>query len=396
MTTSRRQFIKAVGASGVAVAGAPLFTARGSEAIAGMRSARPIAPGAVHPLELAARTRLQAQSAIPLDSNENPNGASRGALDAVRGALSKAPQYPYEFVEDLRFAIADLHNVGAENVLIGSGSSEILRMALYAFASPDRHLVTAAPTYEDPAYYAQLMGADVTAVQVDGSLKLDLTRMAAASRRAGLVFVCNPNNPTGTIHGEAAIADFVRTVRQNSRDTVVMIDEAYHEYVEDPSHKTAIPLAAGNPNVIVARTFSKVFGMAGLRVGYAIANPNLIATMASHRLVHGVNLLGAVAAKACAPDAVHIANERRLNSAAREFIRSWFNNAGFVTVPSHANYIMANIRRDSLDFQYRCAELGVLVGRPFPPLNSHARISIGTMDEMRKASEVFRRVLGRG
>jgi histidinol-phosphate aminotransferase len=175
----------------------------------------------------------------------------------------------------------------------------------------------------------------------------------------------------------------------------VLIDEAYHEYVEDPSHATAIPLAAGNSNVIVSRTFSKVFGMAGLRVGYAIANPNVIATMLPHRLVHGVNLLGAIAAKACAADAAHIASERKLNSAAREYVRGWFNNAGFQTPPSHANYIMANIRRDSLDFQYRCAELGVLVGRPFPPLNSHARISVGTMDEMRKATEVFRRVLGR-
>jgi histidinol-phosphate aminotransferase len=217
--------------------------------------------------------------------------------------------------------------------------------------------------------------------------------MATASRGAGLTFLCNPNNPTGTIHPANGIADFVRNVRQNSRDTVILIDEAYHEYVEDPSHRSALPLAVANQNVIVSRTFSKVFGMAGLRVGYAIARPEVIAGMLRHRLVHGVNLLGASAAKACVADAAHVASERQLNRAARDYASTWFANAGFQVTPSHANFLMVNIRRDSLSFQYSCAEQGVLVGRPFPPLNTHARISIGTMDEMRRSTEVFRRVL---
>jgi histidinol-phosphate aminotransferase len=391
MPSSRRTFIKALGAGGAAAAGLPFVTARGTEALAAARS---LTRGALpHPLEATGRLRQQTQAYIPLDSNENPNGASKGALDAVRSALSRAAEYPFEFVEELRTTIAGVHKVDAECVLVGSGSSEILRMALYSCVTPQKHLVTAAPTYEDPAYYAQLLGADVQAVRVDTALRLDLARMATASRGAGLTFLCNPNNPTGTIHPANVIADFVRNVRQNSRDTVILIDEAYHEYVEDPSHRSALPLAVANQNVIVSRTFSKVFGMAGLRVGYAIARPEVIAGMVRHRLVHGVNLLGASAAKACVTDAAHVASERQLNRAARDYASTWFANAGFQVTPSHANFLMVNIRRDSLSFQYSCAEQGVLVGRPFPPLNTHARISIGTMDEMRRSTEVFRRVL---
>jgi histidinol-phosphate aminotransferase len=393
MGISRRNFLRAVAASGAGVTALPFISGRGSEALAGYRASR--LAGALHPLELAARARLNHQDAIQLDSNENPYGASKGAQDAVRNELPNAPYYPYEFVESLRTTVADLHKVDIDSVLIGSGSSEILRMALYAFVSPQRHLVTAAPTYEDPAYYAQLNGADVRAVHVDASLRLDLPRMAAAARGSGLVFFCNPNNPTGTLYRPDAVNDFVRSVRQNSSDTVILIDEAYQEYVEDPAHRSAIPLATENRNVIVSRTFSKIFGMAGLRVGYAIAHPDTTYAMSPHRLIHGVNLFGASAARACVTDSSHIGTQRRLNREAREFIHLWFENAGYKVTPSHASYIMVDIRRDTANFQYDCASYGVLVGRPFPPLNTHARISIGSMDDMRKASDVFRRILSR-
>jgi histidinol-phosphate aminotransferase len=397
MTLSRRSFIRTLGASGAGVAAMPFVAARGSEALAGARAAAALsaAAGSTPPSEAALRLATLQQAALHLGTNENPNGPSRAALDAVRAAFAIAAEYPYEYVEDLRLTIADMHGINPDSVLIGSGSSEILRMALYACVTPQKHLVTAAPTYEDPAYYAQLLGADIQSVRVDAALKLDLPRMAAAARNAGLVFLCNPNNPTGTLHSATTIADFVRTVRQNSRDTVVLIDEAYHEFVDDPSHKSAVHLAAENPNVILSRTFSKAFGMAGLRVGYAVARPDTLAPLLPHRLVHGVNLLGARAAKACVRDDAHIANERRLNQAARQFTAEWFQTAGYQVTPSHANFILVNIRRDSLAFQYSCAELGVLVGRPFPPLTTHARISIGSMDDMRKAVDVFRRVLGR-
>jgi histidinol-phosphate aminotransferase len=392
MTHSRRSFIRDLGAAGAGFAALPFITARGAESMVAHRT---ITPGAAHPAEIIARARRAAQGAIQLDSNENPYGASMPAQNAVRSALPKAAVYPYEYVEELRSSIAELHKVDPNSVLIGSGSSEILRMALYAFVSPARHLVTAAPTYEDPAYYASLLGADVQAVPVDASLGLDTRRMVTASRGAGLVFFCNPNNPTGTLHPPAVVNDFVRGVRQAARDAVVLIDEAYHEYVEDPVHKSALPLAVENRNVILSRTFSKAFGLAGLRIGYAVAHPETINAMLPHRLVHGVNLFGASAAYACARDEAHLKTQRRLNSEARQFTQNWFESAGYIVTPSHANYLMVNIRRDTSDFQYDCADFGVLVGRPFPPLNTYSRISIGTIDEMRRATEVFKRVLAR-
>jgi histidinol-phosphate aminotransferase len=279
-------------------------------------------------------------------------------------------------------------------VLLGCGSTEILRMAVHAFTSPSRALVTAAPTFEEPANRAQALGVEVRAVPVRrDDLRLDLAAMAAQAGDAGLVFVNNPNNPTGTLHPAGAIADHVRRVLAESPHAVVLVDEAYHEYVEDPAYASALPLALESPRVIVSRTFSKAYGLAGLRVGYALMQPAAREAMARHQLGIGVNVLGASAARAALADRGLVARERRLNHEARAYTRRFFESAGYRVAPSEANFLMADIRRDVKAFQAACRERDVLVGRPFPPLATHARVSIGTMDEMRAAVDVFRRVL---
>jgi histidinol-phosphate aminotransferase len=314
-------------------------------------------------------------------------------MAGIRAALGEASRYPLTSPEGLRKAIAAAHGVSVDNVLLGCGSTEVLRMAVDAFTSRTRALVTATPTFEVPADRAYVIGAPVDAVPVDAELRLDLPAMAARSAGAGLVFLNNPNNPTGTLHSARAVNDFVRRVLADSPDTTILVDEAYHEYVEDPSYATALPLAMETPRVIVSRTFSKVYGLAGLRVGYAIAHPDTVKAMARHQLDVAVNVLGVSAAQAALADRDLVARERRLNHEAREFTQRFFEAAGYRVAPSHANFFMADIRRDSKDFQGACEKQGVLVGRPFPPLTTHARVSIGTMDEMRAAVEVFKRVL---
>ena len=388
MPLSRRSFVRAIGLGGATVMTAPLIGARGREALAAELRAGLGASGAsLEPAALAA-------GVIRLSSNENPRGPCAAALQGLQGALGEASRYPFTPPEELRAAIAAAHRVRVENVLLGCGSTEVLRMAVDACCSPARALVTALPTFEEPAARAEVIGAPVRAVRVDADLRLDLAAMTAASNGAGLVFVNNPNNPTGTLHPARAITDFVRRTLAAEPTVTILIDEAYHEYVEDPAYATAMPIALENPRVIVSRTFSKVYGLAGLRVGYAIGQPETLKALARHQLGMGINVLAAAAARAALGDRALVSREQRLNHEARDFTRRYFEGAGYRVAPSQANFLMADIRRDAKGFQDACRTHDVLVGRPFPPLATHARVSIGTMDEMRAAVDVFRRVLG--
>jgi len=378
MSVSRRSFVRALGAGGVGALVLPALSARGREALAAAPSPPPTA------------------TAIRLDSNENPNGPGPAALEAIRDVFSETSRYPDRPEEMLQERIARAHGLSADRVLTGCGSTEILRMAVDRFTTPGRGLVTAAPTFEEPARFAKRIGSPVAAVPLDDALKLDLPAMAAKATGAGLVYVCNPNNPTATAHGAKAVKDLVARVRRESPDTIVLIDEAYFEYVDDPAYATAIPLAMEDPRVIVARTFSKVFGLAGLRVGWAAGDPATLEALATRKLPSGVNLMGAAAATATVGDAAHVERERRLNREARALTRRFFESAGYRVVDSEANFMMVNIRRDPRAFRAACREHDVMVGRPFPPLDTYARISIGTMDEMRRAVDVFRQVLKSG
>ena len=396
MHLSRRSFVKTASVGGLGALTVPLIAARGSEALRETALLEPNAlAGFAHPSDERRAYRLAAADAIRLDSNENPNGPGSAALEAIRAMFREAPRYPDAPITSLQEAIARQLKVASENVLLGCGSGEILRLAVYAFTSPERALVTGAPSFEDPAWNAQMTRAPVRASAVDSALRLDLGRMLDDSNGAGLIFLCNPNNPTATVHGAAAVRDFIAQVNSRAPECVILVDEAYHEYVDDPAYATAIPLAMENPRVVVVRTFSKVFGMAGLRVGFAIGRPETLRQMQRHRLPNNINVLGAAAAVATLPDAAHIDAERRANREAREFTRAALDKMGFKSNPSNTNFLMVPIGRDSREFKTACAAHGILVGRPFPPLTTHARISIGTMDEMKKAVDVFKQVLTR-
>jgi histidinol-phosphate aminotransferase len=242
----------------------------------------------------------------------------------------------------------------------------------------------------------------VVAVPVTRDLKLDLDGMVEGARGAGLVFFCNPNNPTGTVHSAYAVTEFVDRVQRVSPGTTVLIDEAYHHYVEDRSYETALPLALERSNVAICRTFSKLYGMAGLRLGYAVGRPETIAALRRQRLANSVNALVAPAAAAALGEdgpearrrtAEYVAREQARNHEAREFTRKALAEIGYPSLPSEANFIIVDVRRDVREFQRACADRGVLIGRPFPPLMTHSRISIGTMEEMTAAVGIFRTVL---
>jgi len=383
MSVSRRSFVAAIGGGTASLIASPLITWRGHESLFAFQSPEP----------LSERLLASQPGMVRLDSNENPNGPGARALNAITQHFTGSNRYPVKEPQDLIAIIAKLHGVAPANVILGCGSGELLRAAVYAFTSPTKGIVAPEPTFEAPGNFAKFLKHPVIAPKVDAKLRIDLDAMADGAKGAGLVYVCNPNNPTATVHGKSDIAAHVEKVNRSSPETTILIDEAYHEYVEDKSYATAIPMALTNPRVVVTRTFSKVFGMAGLRAGYAIGQPETVQKMQPWLLGSNVNQLALAAAAATVGDAAHIAAEVHKNAEARALTRKFFENAGYTVHAAEANFLMVDIHRDPKAFKLECAKQKVAIGRAFPPLPTHARVSIGTLPEMKKAIAVFRTAL---
>lgn len=386
MSLSRRGFITRL-APGRDAHAAALIAARGREALVAESLYSEVG-------ELLPPTGRE----IRISSNENPLGPGQHALDAITGKFPEAGRYPFNSTPNesaLVGAVAQKFGVKNENVVMGAGSGEILTNAVRAFTSPARPLVTAWPSFENPYNTAEKIGTPIRAIPLDAQLRIDIPKMVAAVKGAGLVFFCNPNNPTATVHGATAVADFVKEVQQQSPDTVILLDEAYHDYVTDSSYKSGIELAMSTPNVFVARTFSKAYGMAGLRIGYAVGQPAVIKRLARYKMPYNVSVPGIAAGMASLSNQAHIDQERARNTEVRAFTVRAFEQMGFKGTDSQANFIFVDLKRPAKPFRDACAQQGVLVGRDFPPYEkTHCRISIGTMDEMQRAVEVFRKVLG--
>ena len=388
MSLSRRALFGAFGA-GASAPDVALITARGREELVDELG------------ELAGEASVSAPAQdgeIIISSNENPLGPSDNTLAAIRDAFNEAGRYPTNATPNM----ADVSNVLAEkfgterrNIVLGAGSGELLKNAAHAFTNSDKHLVTASPTYLQPSRVARFVGAEVEAIPVRADGKLDLDGMARAARGAGLIFVCNPNNPTSTVHTASDIEAFVNTVRRTSPDTVVFFDEAYHEYATDPDYESAVSLALETPNVFVTRTFSKCYGMAGMRFGYGVGHSETMRTLRRYALTFNTNTPAVGAAYAALQERNFVAKEQERNTAARQFTIDFFDRAGFTAMDSQTNFIFVDLDRPASEFRNACREHGVRVGRDFPPMEkTHSRISIGTMDEMHRATQVFGQVLG--
>lgn len=382
MSLSRRGFVRTVGLGTTGMLSSSLIIGRG--------------------LEAATFEPQQAQvpyddGIIRISSNENARGPGPKAIQAIHEAMTPrmGRGYPPDHTAELVETVADTYGVATDNVVIGTGSGTILAGGTRAFCSGTKPLVTAAPTYGTPESTARRIGAAVRSVPVDRSLGLDLDGMAAASPGAGMIFVCNPNNPTGTVHGAAAIESFVRQVKRASPETAILIDEAYIDYAHDLTVATAAPLAMEFPGVFITRSLSKAHGMAGLRVGYAVGQKETLDAIRAAWELGSMNTLSAAAATASILDPDHIADERRENARVRQFTVNAFRDLGFDAFESHTNFIFVDLGRPAAVFRDACLEQGVRIGRDFPPMEqTHSRISLGTMEEMEASVRVFRRVLG--
>lgn len=352
---SRRHFARLLGA-GAAVAAFPSVIARG-------------APGAP----------------VLLNSNENPYGPSAAAMKAMRDALGEVFRYPDDAEAALAETVARHHGLSTSEVLLGNGSSDILRLAAAAFLGTGRKLVTANPTFESLWRHAPA-GTEIVKVDLNAAFAHDVPKMLEAAKDASLVYVCNPNNPTATITPKAAVKALLDGLPASA---FVLVDEAYHHYVESSDYESVAPLVRSKPNLIVARTFSKVFAMAGLRCGYALGQKATLERLAAHQAYNALNLLALVAANASLDDAAHVTASRKKNHDVRAWTVAELEKLGYRTLPSEANFMMVELRREVRPVLTAFRERGVHVGRLFPPLPRHLRVTVGTAEEMARFVEVF-------
>ncbi len=330
---------------------------------------------------------------IRLNHNESSYGPSPNALAAIQRAAASSSRYPDAAADDLRARLAEYHGVTPDEIVVGCGASEVMRMSVDAYAGPRKRLITALPTYTWPAEAARRAGAEIVAVPLTREYAHDLDAMrAAVGDGAGLAYICNPNNPTGTLTKHADIEAFVRALPPTM---YVLVDEAYHHYVRESSgYKSFIDARLDDPRVIVVRTFSTVFGLAGLRVGYAVAAPDTARTLAAQRLVDGVNAAAACAAIAALDDREYLRASVQRNANDRQELYNQANARMLKGIDSHANFVMLNAVENAVDVSERLRSLGVLVPPPFPRFYTYLRVSLGSAFEMRAFWRAWDRAAG--
>jgi histidinol-phosphate aminotransferase len=328
----------------------------------------------------------KASDVVRLSSNENPYGPSPAALKAMTAAFAIAWKYPDETQEDLVEALAKLNQVSKEHILPGAGSGEILKVSVAAFTGPDKKLVVGDPTFEACAAHAKASQAEIVKVKLNAAYAHDLPKMLEVPG-VGLHYVCNPNNPTASLTPKADLRAFLAKV---PRETIVLVDEAYHHFVESSDYESVIPLVKDYPNLIVARTFSKIYGMAGLRCGYCVAQPDKIELMRTQQSWDSISIMAIVAARASLDDAAQVSNGLKYNSEVRKYVCSELDKLKFTYIPSQANFMMIDMRREVKPLIAAFKDRKVQVGRLFPPLPNFMRVTIGTKPQMERFVAVFK------
>jgi histidinol-phosphate aminotransferase len=335
-------------------------------------------------------TSLTGGNVVRLSSNENPYGPSQKALQAMTDSFGLACRYPDEHNNVLIDKLAKLNNVDRNEILLGDGSGEILKLCAETFTGTQNgKLVAADPTFEAILNNASANGAEVVKVQLTSSFAHDLSKMLAAAK-GGLIYVCNPNNPTASITPKDELHDFIA---KTPPETMILLDEAYFHYADSPDYESAIPLVKDHPNLIVSRTFSKIYGMAGLRCGYCVAQKETIERMRRNQMWDSVNCMALAAATASLDDLDHVPNGQRSIQEAKTFTTTELEEMGYKCIPSQANFIMFDCKRPVVPLIKAMKEHNVHVGRLFPALPNHMRLTIGKKSEMETFVAAFREVI---
>jgi histidinol-phosphate aminotransferase len=380
---ARRKFVRDV----VAILGSASVAPLGSSAQVRSRQAA------------AAATKDSADKKIDYDkfaklaNNENPYGPSEAVMKAMNDAWKYANRYGYPD-GGIVATIAEHHGVKPENIILGCGSSEILKIVDDAFLPDHKLVIGVDPTYETVYRYTTNSKAKAIAIPLTKTYDADIHAIIRATklnaRDVGLVYICNPNNPTGKIVPKQDIKLLLNSIPE---DITVFIDEAYHHFVDDPNYEPSIKYVMEGRKVIVARTFSKIAGLAGMRLGYAVATPEIIELLKPLVVSYNTNAVVKYGGAAALKDTAHEAKMKQLNKEVRDRTMNELRAMGYELIPSQTNFFMVNLKTDVTPVGKEFEKREILVGRKFPPMNEWLRVSVGTEDEMNRFMKAFNEIV---
>ncbi|NND14941.1 MAG: histidinol-phosphate aminotransferase family protein [Eudoraea sp.] len=334
---------------------------------------------------------IPATGPVRLSSNENPYGPSARVREVIKQNFDNACRYPFSYLRGLVGMIAEKEGVSKDHVVVTGGSTEGLKACGLVFGSNKKEIVAADPTFQALLRYAENFGSKVHRVPLNETMHHDLEAMGdKINPNTGLVFICNPNNPTGTLLNKNALVDFCNTYE---KDTMIFSDEAYYDFIMEPEYPSMITLVKEGKNVVVSKTFSKVYGLAGLRIGYLIARPDL-ATKLKASIMAMSNVLAIEAAKEALRDDEFYTYSLLQNTKAKELIYNTLDDLELPHIKSHTNFIFFKTGRSIHELIPAMREEGVLIGRPFPPKLDWARISTGTLEETALFNGALSKILG--
>lgn len=328
---------------------------------------------------------------IHIDANENPMGPSEPARQAIINITPRGGRYLFNGEEELAELFSKQEGLSPESVVPFAGSSEPLHFTVLAFTGKDRPLVIADPGYEAPMWAAQVSGAPIMKVPLadpKGEAKHDIKAMLAASSNPGVIYICNPNNPTGTCTPRS---DIEYAVANAPKDTVLLIDEAYIHFCDAPR---SLDFVKEGKNVIVLRTFSKLYGMAGIRMGFAVGRPDLLKKITPFGGMNALPVTAVAAAKASLNDADLVSARMQIVADIRRQTLAWLKSQGYTTTPSESNCFMLDVRRPGKEVQAALGAKEMYVGRIWPAWPTSLRITVGTPVEMMAFRKAFTEVMG--
>jgi histidinol-phosphate aminotransferase len=369
MELSRRSFLHTAALTSAAVAALPLLT-ESQLAEAQRRKPRPAIPA----------------GAVRIDANENPLGPCAVACSTITSLIPESGRYDSDLTTKLAQTFADQEGLKPEYVSVYAGSSEPLHYSVLAFTSPTRAFVTADPGYEAGMYAAKLNNAPIVKVPLTETHAHDVKGMLAAAPQGGVFYICNPNNPTGTTTPREQIE---YALEHKPEGSILLIDEAYIHFSDMPH---SIDLVKADKDVIVLRTFSKLYGMAGVRCGLAVGRPDLLEKLSKYGM-NPMPIMAVAAATASLSDPQIIAQRRAINSSLRGETFAWLEKNNYTYIPSVSNCFMVNTKRPGHTVMAAMAEKDVYIGRVWPIMPTWVRITVGTQNDMAQFQTAFKQVM---
>jgi len=363
------------------------FSRRSFLHLSAAASAAAVFHAVTEPMLARAERKAFPHDAVIIDANENPLGPCKAAREAIAAITPLGGRYSFNLSDELAASFAQMEGLRPEYVRVYPGSSEPLHYTVMAYTSAARSYVTADPGYEAGMHSSEISGARLVKVPLTKTYAHDVKAMLAAAPDAGVFYICTPNNPTGTLTSHS---DIEYMLENKPKGSILLVDEAYIHFCEAPS---AIDLVKADKDLILLRTFSKIYGMAGLRCGFAIGRPDLLEKMENYGGWSAKPVTGVAAASASLKDAPLVPERRRINAAIRQTTFEWLDRQGYSYIPSESNCFLLNTKRPGKEVIDAMQQQNIFIGRIWQVMPTYVRITVGTQPEMERFQVAFKKVM---